>query len=347
MGFFAEFMAWLNTVLLSYVNDNLVRVATSLRPAILGMGTLYVMIWGYLQMTGKIEEPFTAGLKRIATLVVIFGVALQGWLYNEVIVDTFFNAPGQLASHVVGAWDPVDLIDQILFKGSDIGERLMSQAGILDGNFGYYFVAILVYAAVAIAALYTMFLLVLSKIALTILLPLGPLFIPLMFFEPTERIFSAWLAQLCNYAMIVILTIMLAALMLTLLNASVDRALQSDAISIASAFRVFLTSVFALLVMGQVTSMAAGLASGVALTTHGAFYLAIGWLATRNRSRETRQQRVPNSGQGQSRLARGLSRLTERPNTVRSSSRSSRSGPSRATSFASSASTSSSAKATA
>ncbi len=58
------------------------------------LGTLYVMVWGYLQLTGQIEEPFMTGLRRIILLVVVLGAALQLWLYNAVIVDTFYNAPG-------------------------------------------------------------------------------------------------------------------------------------------------------------------------------------------------------------------------------------------------------------
>ena len=41
------------------------------------------------------------------------GVALHLWLYNSVIVDTFYHAPAQLAAAVVGAADPVTTIDAI------------------------------------------------------------------------------------------------------------------------------------------------------------------------------------------------------------------------------------------
>ena len=61
----------------------------------MALATLYVMIWGYLLLTGKIEEPFVTGVKRIVTLGVILGVALHLWLYNDVIVDTFFQRPGR------------------------------------------------------------------------------------------------------------------------------------------------------------------------------------------------------------------------------------------------------------
>src|ERR1700752_3887304 len=98
MGFFAEFNAWLNALLAGYIGANTARIAATLEPAIVTLGIVYVMVWGYLQLTGQIEDPFIAGAKRIITLAVIFGCALQLWLYNTLIVDTFFNAPSQLGA---------------------------------------------------------------------------------------------------------------------------------------------------------------------------------------------------------------------------------------------------------
>ena len=71
------------------------------------LAIIYVMAWGYLHLMGKIDEPLVTGLKRICMVALILGVGLRLWLYNTVIVDTFYNAPAQLAA----AWwgrDPVE-----------------------------------------------------------------------------------------------------------------------------------------------------------------------------------------------------------------------------------------------
>ena len=62
MGFFATFSAWLNGILTNYIGANTARIAALLEPAIMTLAVIYVMVWGYLQLTGKIEEPFVAGL---------------------------------------------------------------------------------------------------------------------------------------------------------------------------------------------------------------------------------------------------------------------------------------------
>ncbi|MDB6103298.1 MAG: conjugal transfer protein TrbL, partial [Gammaproteobacteria bacterium] len=76
MGFFAEFNAWLNALLMTYIGDNTARIAAVLEPAVVTLGTLYVMIWGYLNLTGQIQEPFVAGVKRLIALAVILGISL-------------------------------------------------------------------------------------------------------------------------------------------------------------------------------------------------------------------------------------------------------------------------------
>src|SRR5580692_7788512 len=204
MGFFATFSTWLDGMLSTYIGTNTAKIAALITPAIATLATVYVMIWGYLQLTGKIEEPFATGVKRIILLVVILGGALDLWLYSDLIIDTFFNAPGQLAAGVIGAYDPVGIIDQIIFAGGDAASLLIQKGGIFHGDFSYYIAGFAIYVIVGLTAIYAMFLLALSKIALSILLALGPLFIGLLFFETTKRFFEAWVAQLANYAFITI-----------------------------------------------------------------------------------------------------------------------------------------------
>ena len=278
MGFFAEFSAWLNTLLAGYIGDNTARIAGTLEPAIVTLGVVYVMVWGYLELTGQIEEPFIGGVKRIITLAVILGCAVQLWLYNTLVVDTFFDAPAQLGAVVVGAFNPVDIVDQIIFEGGDAANLLIQKGGILDGNFAYYLAGFGVYLIVGLTAIYTIFLLALSRIALSVLLALGPLFIALLLFDSTKRFFEAWLAQLANYAFITILTVLIAALMMRVVTVSAQQAVSTGGgIQIANAVRVCMAAGLTFLVMRQVMPMAAGLASGLALSSFGVVSAALAW----------------------------------------------------------------------
>jgi type IV secretion system protein VirB6 len=278
MGFFATFSAWLNGILAGYIANNTARIATLLAPAVVTLATLYVMVWGYLQLTGRIEEPFITGLKRIILLVVVLGGALDLWLYNQTIVDTFFNAPGQLAAGILGAYDPINIFDQITFSGGDAATLLIQKGGLFNGDFSYYIAGYAIYLIVGLTAVYAMFLLALSKIALSILLALGPLFIALLFFETTKHFFEAWIAQLANYAFVTILTVLVAALMLGIVSSAAQQAAdEGGGIQIADAVRVCMAAGLTLLIMRQVMPMAAGLASGLALSSFGVVSAAVAW----------------------------------------------------------------------
>ena len=107
---------------------------------------------------------------------------------------------------------------------------------------------------------------------------LGPLFIALLFFETTKRFFESWIAQMANYAFITILTVLVSALMLTLLSTAAQQAVSAGGgITIAHAVRVCMAAGLTFLVMRQVMPMAAGLASGLALSTFGAVSAALAW----------------------------------------------------------------------
>jgi type IV secretion system protein VirB6 len=336
MGFFSEFSQWLDAMLANYIANNTARIASLLQPAIVSLGTLYVAVWGYLHLSGKIEEPFIDGARRLLTLALILGISLQLWLYNTVIVDTFFNAPNALSAGVIGAYDSAGIVDQVFFSGSDAASLLLKKGGLLNGDFSFYLAGFALSLIVGLTAIYTMFLVSLAKIALSILIALGPLFIGLLFFESTKRFMGAWIAQLANYAFVSILTVLTAALMMQVVTAAANQAAATGgSITIGNAAQVCIASGLTFLIMKQVPSIAAGLASGVALSSFGAVSSAVAWGVGRARStgrhlgqfsRGLAMDRETTRWDSLSRKAgfqaqRGLRTLARRDNTLRAGAR--------------------------
>ncbi len=268
MGFFANFWSWLGAQLATYIGNNTATVAATLEPAVVTLGTIYVMVWGYLQLTGRIEEPFSTGLKRIVTLAVVLGVALRLWLYNTLLVDTFYQAPSQFAAAIVGAGDPVTTIDSIWNQGGAVAGILWTHGSVWPGGIGFVIMGAVVWLLIGILCVYTMFLIALANIALAVLLAVGPLFVAMLLFERTQRLFDSWLAQLANYAFVTILTTMVAALLLQVMNSyATQTAALGSAILTTDCLNMLLVAALVLLVMRQVLPIAAGLASGVSLTS--------------------------------------------------------------------------------
>uniref|UniRef100_C5D063 TrbL/VirB6 plasmid conjugal transfer protein n=1 Tax=Variovorax paradoxus (strain S110) TaxID=543728 RepID=C5D063_VARPS len=278
MGFFAQFFSWLDSQLADYIGTHSARVASAIEPAAVTLAAVYVMIWGYLSLSGRIQEPMWEGVKRIFTVAIVLGAGLRLWTYNQVIADSFYRAPEQLAASVIGASTVVSVIDQVWLDGTTIAEQLLKKGSVLDSDFAFYIAGFLVYLLLGLTVVVTAFLLGLSKVAVAILLALGPIFIALLFFDATKRFFESWIAQLANYALVAVLTLFAASLLLNMVRAYAAGAAASGAgITIAASVRVCVASALVFLVMRQVTSIAAGLASGVALSTYSVVSGALRW----------------------------------------------------------------------
>jgi type IV secretion system protein VirB6 len=271
MGFFESYWTWLNQQLSGYIGDNTARVAAAVQPAIVTLATVYVMIWGYLQLTGRVEEPLVTGVRRIVVLAVVLGIASSLWLYNSLLVDTFYQAPAQLAAAVVGSADPVATIDAIWQQGGSVAGQLWSKGGLLYGDVGFYRAGAMVWLLVGMLCIYAMFLISLSSIACAVLLAIGPLFVAMLLFESTRRFFDAWIAQLATYALITILTVLVAALLLGIVQSyAAQTAARGAAILTVDALDMVLVSGLVFLLMRQIMPIAGGLAGGIGLTTFGA-----------------------------------------------------------------------------
>jgi type IV secretion system protein VirB6 len=270
MGFFQTFSVWLDGQLASYIGANTTKVAAAISPALISLAAVYVMIWGYLQLTGQVEEPFFTGVRRIVRLAVILGIALQLWLYNSVLVDSVYQGPAQLAASVTGAADPVLTLDAIWDSGGGAAGALWSNGSLFSGDVGFYIAGLAIWVLVGLLCTYTLFLFSLSKVALSVLLALGPLFIMAALFDTTRRWFDAWVAQLVTYALITILTALVAALLLQLVQTyAMQTAARGSAIATVDVLNFALVTVVALLFMRQVMPIAASLGGGAPLSTHG------------------------------------------------------------------------------
>ena len=308
--FFEQFWQWLQAQLLTYVGTQTATLAAAIEPAAVALGTLYVMVWGYLHLQGRIQEPVMDGVKRILTLAVVLAVGLRLWLFNDVIVDTFYRAPAQLAAVIAGAPAPLATLDTVWQDGGAVAGQLWSRGAVLTGDLGFYVAGAVVWALVGGLCVYALFLMALSQIALAVLLALGPLFIVLLLFEGTKRFFELWLAQLANYALVTVLTILVTALILQVVRAyAAQTAALGAAVMTVDALNLLLVTGLALLILRQVPSMAAGLSRGVGLAGFHVMSRAMGAMwqrSTRGVSALGSAMTVSRGASGTARPARRL-----------------------------------------
>ena len=145
-----------------------------------------------------------------------------------------------------------------------------ARAGSSHGNFGFYIAGVIVWCLMGLLCVYAMFLIALSSIALAVLLALGPLFVAMLFFDATRRLFVAWMAQLTNYALITVLTVMVGALLLQIVQSyAAQTAARGTAILTVDALHMVLIAMLVFLVLRQVMPIASGLAGGASLNSFG------------------------------------------------------------------------------
>jgi type IV secretion system protein VirB6 len=280
--FYEDAFTILNTALTGYWEDVAVTIVDAITPVATTLLGIYFVLWGWAMMRGVISEPVADGLGRIIRLAIILGLALSVTRYGGFIANALWESPEVLASYITtGSSDNgsnMQFLDRLMSKIFDLGDAFWQNANARSGfltipDFGQIILVLLIWAAGVIATGYTAFLLVLSKMALAILLGVGPLFILMTVFEPTKRFFDAWIGQALNYVFLVMLTAAALRLILTIIETYLTSAAEFGVLAnpkIPQALPCIVFCIIAALVMMQLPSIASALGGGVAIGTLGA-----------------------------------------------------------------------------
>ncbi|MDD5365964.1 MAG: type IV secretion system protein [Gallionellaceae bacterium] len=281
--FYTDTMSRMSSTLDTYVSDVSTAIAGGFAGVATTLVTIYVMLWGWSMMRGVISEPVTDGVSRIVRLAVIVGLATNVGLYNGYISDFLWNLPDALASLIASGYSDsatnANFLDTLFGKAYDFGQAYHEKGYASPGFFPDYGMVAAAWAiwAFGLAATgYAAFLLVLSKIVLAVVLGVGPLFILFLIFEPTKRLFDAWIGQALNYIFVVMLTTATIKLLLTIISAYIDAVFGSYAAvggadpGYSEIFPMLALSAIGCLALVQMPSIASALGGGVAISSLGA-----------------------------------------------------------------------------
>lgn len=278
---FVRIFVLVNDTLNNYITTASTSAINFATPIITSMLLVWIVMWGYLLMFGKISEPVSDGVFRIIRIGTIFSLGLTIGTYNDVIVNFFQNGPEYIASQVTGNNGNIaQTLDLLFVKVFLIAESAWKQGGIYNGNFGCYLIALAVMVVGCGFVLFVSFLTLLSKIMTTVLLGLGPLFIVCLLFKPTQRIFEAWIGALSNYGILLILSSSIGFLVVSIAQiyvnsmAATDDALANMANLFDGAMLCIILGL-CILVIKQLPQVAASLGGGFALATHGGVMSAL------------------------------------------------------------------------
>ena len=241
------------------------------------MMILYVVVTGYMMLIGRFGSTFSDWFVRVLKLSIVFIFVTNVDLLARVLLELFTNVPEAVASEIVGVASRDEgginaSIGLVWQQGLTATQNIFQEASLTSWSPVLF--ALLILVVTILAVVYITFLVMLSKLAIAVLLGVGPFFILLYLFESTKSIFEGWVRQLLSFALIPVFLYGLLALVISIVQVMSNQMLeatQSQTWGITHVGPYALVMLVTLLLTTQVMGWASGVAGGFSLSTVNAF----------------------------------------------------------------------------
>ena len=222
--------------------------------------TLYVLLYGFAILRGAISEPVMDFAVRSLKLSLIVLLASTS-AYSSFVGDALLHGlPDSLARAVSGASAP-DVgaaFDAFFSRAGYLAEKIAQEANLNNPLPWLVSVGVLVIGALAAAMGFGV--VMIAKVALALLVALGPIFIACALFEASRRFFFGWLAQAVNYIVLFGLIIVVFQLILSLVDQQWSQIDGQD--PVAGGLVFIALCCLAMIFFLQTPAIAAGVAGG-------------------------------------------------------------------------------------
>ncbi|MBS7545517.1 type IV secretion system protein [Ancylobacter oerskovii] len=273
---FSWFYSEFDTVLNSYIAQKAADIIAAISPTAWIMLGIYFVLWGFSHIRGMIDEPVTDGLFRMLKISVVLGFALNVGLYQTHVVDFLMKTPDAMANILVmgngnaesGGASTYATLDTLLNKTIDMATDTYNKMSVLSPgqSVGLAIAAILILLFGMGFTITAGIMIILSKVALVLMLAVGPLFILLAMFTATQRFFEQWLQQALNAVLAIVMLLAVCSLFFGLTEQALGGAAKVvESNPIQAIGIVGVASVACTFLLFQVPQLASQLAGGIAL----------------------------------------------------------------------------------
>ncbi|RPF71050.1 type IV secretion system protein [Aurantiacibacter spongiae] len=185
-------------------------------PALTILLTLWIAFLGFGLITGRTRLGLSTLTPRMVTLVLVLTFATSWVAFQSVFWNLAVGAPDEIATVLMGTdgsattifADKLDVVMLSLMQAS--GD------GAMDANTSFFSPPGLLWSGGTMLLLGTVGVLATCKIALAILMGLGPIFIVLALFTATRGLFTGWLKGVVMMALAPLFAVLGGSLMLEL-----------------------------------------------------------------------------------------------------------------------------------
>jgi len=201
-----------------FLNDRASSVMAQVSGPLRAALVLYILLYGFAILRGAIQEPFMDFVVRSLKLAFVYMLATTVAYSTDVTQPLFHVLPDTLTQAVSGAGVPVvgSAFDQFFARAAYLAEKIWNKATPV--NFAPLILSAVVYIVGALAAAIGFGVVLIAKVALALLVALGPIFVACALFDATRRFFFGWLSQAVNYLVLFALIIVVFQLILSLVG---------------------------------------------------------------------------------------------------------------------------------
>lgn len=231
--------------------------------------TLYIAFFAISLLTGRSRIGVSALTPRMMTLGLVLTFATSWVAYQGFVWNLAVGAPDQLAGILAGTSGSATEIFagklDAVFAAIVEAAAIVGQGGdaAASGGAGSMFTpANLMWIAALLLLLGTVGVLVTARIALAILLALGPVFIVFVLFSGTRGLFVGWLRGVVLTGIVPLFVVLGGGLMMELMVPIVSSLSDGMAINARAAIALFLVACVHMALMGIVMKVAGTIVSG-------------------------------------------------------------------------------------
>jgi len=253
----------------SFISSGTSNIASWISGPLTAALTLYVVLYGYLVLRGSVQEPIVEFAFRAMKLAIIVMLVRNASEYQTYVTKIFFETLPREISQALnsGSAPSASTFDSLLDKGQkcakDIWARATWPADIVNGIGGMMAIgASFTVAAIGyIVSLY-------ARLALAIVLAIGPIFVALAMFQSTRRFTESWIGQLANFVILQVLVVAIGSLLISCIDTTFT-AVESYTDVMMRPVALCAICLAALYVFYQLPGIASALAAGGASLTYG------------------------------------------------------------------------------
>jgi len=153
---------------------------------------LFVVLYGYLVMTGQIQHLYTTAIRTIFLVGFVTYTALN-WDWFRYLYDLFTQTPDLFSSTLSLGRDAKSALDELYDRGMDTAFAIWSRSG---WDLALWGLGAAVFCVTLWLIGFAVFLLLLAKLLVAVTLGLGPIFIAFCLFDATRQWFKNWIGSL-------------------------------------------------------------------------------------------------------------------------------------------------------